>query len=744
VEIRVMRNRSAAAIEVAPQGDADFRGVLATLLAKKWLILFLTLLAGVAAVVFVNVVTPKYTGEARIILEYRDNYFTRPDKDQKGFEQPLDAEAVQSQVQAIMSRDLARTVIRKLNLGALEEFDPMKKGPGMLSQILSLLGIGKDRLAATPEERVLEAYFDKLLVYNVGKSRVIAVEFSSRDGGLAANVANAVADEYITMMAEAKKATTKGASAWLANAIEPMRQKVAEAEARTEAYRAQNGLLVGSGASTTSATTTIIAQQLSELSTQMSAAKASQSELLAKARIIREALRQGRVFETSEVTNNELIRRLLEQRVAMKTQLALEERTLLPGHPRMKELNAQLADLESQIRAAAERTARTLENDAKVAGARVQEVQRQLDSQKGTAATANEAEVQLRALEREAKALRDNYEQYLVKYRDAVARDADAAAPADARVISRAITPRQPSFPKKLPIILLATLATLVLTSAIIMTRALFSTDGYEPPEMLPAPYGPAVGAHAAPALAAAPVVAAAALPDEAPPVESRPAPPAPTPAPVSPATATALDPVVNDLRTLKAPGRGLVAGVHGFGDDVLAQTTAIPLARLLAAEGSTVLVDFAAATEIDSLLTIDHPFGISDLLAGAATFGEAIHRDRRTRLHVIPLGLTRFGADEPNPDSATFRGIVDALRQSYEYVVLCCGPLGEAMDAMIPAEDSVLMITSRDDSDPDVARAIDEMEALKPNAVTVIVEDPMLTTPRPANDRVGSANSAA
>ena len=55
----------------------------------------------------------------------------------------------------------------------------------------------------------------------------------------------------------------------------------------------------------------------------------------------------------------------------------------------------------------------------------------------------------MRALEREAKAQRDLFESYLAKYREASARDSIAAAPADARIISRAVVSNVPYFPKK-------------------------------------------------------------------------------------------------------------------------------------------------------------------------------------------------------------------------------------------------------------------------------------------------------
>ena len=92
---------------------------------------------------------------------------------------------------------------------------------------------------------------------------------------------------------------------------------------------------------------------------------------------------------------------------------------------------------------------------------------------KKQASSTNGQDVQLRALEREAKAQRDLLESYLAKYREATARENIEAAPADGRIISRAIVSNTPAYPKKLPIVLIATLATLLLTSGAIATGEL-------------------------------------------------------------------------------------------------------------------------------------------------------------------------------------------------------------------------------------------------------------------------------
>ena len=453
------------------RGDMlDLTALWAAIRRRRFWIIAPTLAVAGLTLVAVNVIPPRYTGEARLLLENRDSFYTRPGQNEREVSsQQFDSEGVQSQVQVIMSRDLAREAIKRIGLVGNPEFDAGAGALNALKKLGVLLGFGSHPAERSPEERVLETYYDRLLVYPVGRSRIVAVEFTSRDPALAAKGANDIAATYLEMQEAAKQDTARSASSWLSTTIDPLRQRVSEAEAKVEEFRARNGLLVGTN------NTTIGAQQLSDLTTQLSNARAQQAESQAKAGIIRDAIRQGRTFEIPDVANNELVRRLIEQRVNLRAQIAAESRNLLSEHPRIKELNAQLADLEGQIRAAAERTVRTLENEAKIAGQRVESFTAALDGQKKNVATGNDSDVQLRALEREARTLREQLEQYMQRYREAIARDAQHATPADARIVSRAIEPTVPSFPKKLPTVLVATLATFLVSLATIVSRELLS-----------------------------------------------------------------------------------------------------------------------------------------------------------------------------------------------------------------------------------------------------------------------------
>jgi polysaccharide biosynthesis transport protein len=264
--------------------------------------------------------------------------------------------------------------------------------------VLAMAGLARDLLAMSPEERVLESWYDRLTVYAVDKSRVIVIEFYSLDPALAAQVTNAVAEAYLRLQQAARQDQTRGAGLWLAGEIDNLRRKVVEAEAKSEEFRSRTNLLVGTN------NTSLSHQQLGEFNSQFATARAQKADAETRARIIRDMLRRGEPIDASEVVNSELIRRLSEQRVTLRAQLAEQSSTLLDGHPRIKELKAQIGDLDHQIRAEAEKLVRTLENDARIAGGRVDALSTNLDALKRQAASTNEEDVQFRALERETKA----------------------------------------------------------------------------------------------------------------------------------------------------------------------------------------------------------------------------------------------------------------------------------------------------------------------------------------------------
>jgi succinoglycan biosynthesis transport protein ExoP len=648
----------------AASGEPDMRGLGRVLWAKKTKVLGITLLAAATAFAVVNTITPRYRSESRLLLEVRDNVFLRAEADKNGGDRNnIDPEAVTSQIQLVLSRDLAREVIKKENLASQPEFDPAVAGMSLSKSLLGLFGVGRDPSSLTPEERTLESYYERLNVYAVEKSRVIAVDFDSANPDLAAKVANTIAETYLKMQQSSKQDQTRAAGTWLAGEIADLRTKVADAEAKVDAYRTKSNLFSGSN------NTSLPSQQLTEINSQIAAARGQKADLEARARQLREVIRSGKPIESSDIANSDSMRRLIEQRNALRSTLAEQSTTLLDQHPRIKELKAQIAEVEREMHTEGERLTQQLENDAKVAGDRLETLTASLDTVKKLASQSNEQDVQLRALERDSKTERDLLESYLAKYREATARDNINAAPPEARIISRASPAIKPDYPKKLPTVLIAAFAAFALSAGFTVTGALLSS----PPSSYGYGYAPAP--YAAPAY-----VQATMAPPVMPRVASPPLMPAAMPPPPmasaammsAPMGISTVEQIAQSLRQAGDAGRRVT--VVGAARNAGATYAAIALSRVLAKDSNIVLVDLAFGAPNLSIISIDPKApGIAELVRGTASFGDIITRDQYSTVHLISTG--HVGSDSAMLSASPMLvTVVEALVRSYDHVVIDIG----------------------------------------------------------------------
>jgi succinoglycan biosynthesis transport protein ExoP len=658
-------------------GDLDLRALGQALVRKRGWVIVPTVLAAVLSIAAVNLVTPRYKSEARILIDGRENIFLRPNGERNEERSALDAEAVTSQVQLLLSRDLARDIIKKNRLAERPEFDPVLQGISPLKSMLALFGIGRDPFSLTPEERVLDAFFDRFTAYAVDKSRVIVIEFQSRDPELAAQVANSIAEGYLVLQQGARQEQAKSAGQWLSGEIDSLRKKVAEAESRVEDFRSKSSLFVGTN------NTTLSNQQMGELNTQLNNARALKSDAESKARLIREMLHSGKPIEASEVLNSELTRRLSEQRVTLRAQLAEQSSTLLDGHPRIKELKAQLADLDHQLREEASKISRSLDNDSRIAGGRVEGLSASLEQLKKQATSSNGQDVQLRALEREAKAQRDLLESYLAKYREATTRENIDAAPADGRIISSASVSNTPAYPKKLPIVLIATLATLMLSAGAIATAELLRMTA----PLATAAFTSSPGPVEAPVPAPAAAVAVA-----------EPAPMHKEARPDIAAGLTEIEQLADDVH--KAGDAARKVTVLGTAANESITLTALTLARRLARNSRVVVVGLSASSAAISAASVDPDApGLAELMLGETSFSQVITKDRSSRVHLVSAG--RSGSDRALLQSPRLGLAIDALLRVYDHVLLDAGTASDLPAELLTAQARAVVV-------PDVAMTAD------------------------------------
>lgn len=684
--------------------DIDLAQLVAAIWQRKGRIAAITLLAGGAAFVISSMMSPAYKGEARVLIESRAASFGASQQSNAPAEPVLDELTVSSQVQILQSVDLIKQVAKDMKLYELDEFDP-EAHPSLISQLLVAVGVKKDPLQVLPEERVLKAFREKLQVYQVESSRVITVEFSSQDPKLAAAIPNEMMKAYIALQSGAKLDTSTEAARWLEPEIANLREKVREADRKVADYRASSDLLsAGQGE-------TLATRQLSDISTELGRIRGERANAEARAEGVRSALASGRPLDTfPDVVGSPTIQRLKENETTIRSQISDLSSSLLEGHPRIRALRNQLDGIQRQIQEETRKVLASLENEANVSRLRERQLVQQLNMLKSESVRAGEQQVGLNDLEREASAQRQLLETYLARYREATSRAGSVdSTPADARVISTAVEPREPYFPKTGAITIVVTLAAFLLSCIVVMLVELFTGRALKPmgrnqvpplsdppsPSRAPTdpdkttdvPEQPVAARHETiqPAARAMPVaayqpvaegeerhvpaVAAAAIPTSQ--VED-----------VAAAKQEAMeeeidtdddfsiDAVAGFLATRLA--KPVAAIVSPAGDS--GSTTSVMLARALSEMGrSVVLVDMTASACPTRLMAPEAGLpGVMDLLAGAAAFGETIHGDRLSDAHIVPRGNAQPREAMRAIDRLTM--ILGALSDAYDTVLVECG----------------------------------------------------------------------
>lgn len=655
--------------------DIDIGGVFGALWRKRRKLLLIGLIATGLTFVALQMVSPKYKSETRILIESRDRNFSRNNNNGNIEQQRalLDQEGIASQVQVITSRDVARAVIRDLSLAKLPEFDTALT-PSGLTDLLAMLGLISNPLNISPEERVLKQFFKKLKVTQVQRSRVILVEFSSKDPKLAAAVPNAIADEYLRIQAQAKRGVNSDEAAALEPQIKTLRNKVRTAEARVAEYRASSDLLLGRN------NASLATQQLSEMSTELSRVRSARASAEAKVASVRSVLNSGASVDAiSDVLTAPLIQRLRERQVTLRAQIADLSATLLSAHPRIKSLKSQLTNLDSQIRKEASKILSSIKNDAKVARSREKSLIASLNTMKAESARVGEDLVELRALEREATSQRELLQTYLRRFREATSRQGKNFLAADARIISRATTPSEHYFPKTLPIVIAAFFGSILLGSMFILAAALASSR-------------PVGRAETSPLLAAEPVVdmtqhSVAVQDQEHHAVRS------------SRESGAAIA-----AKSITMLGKARVALLSPEGE--VGSEGSVLLARYLAADGASVIVvDMTGAGASSAAMIGPHTLpGIKDLLAGEASFADVIHSDNMSRAHIIPTGAASAEVAALAGDRLFM--VFDALEDTYDYVIIDCGAADVAGLSKISKPSTINVINAIDETNPAVTMA--------------------------------------
>jgi polysaccharide biosynthesis transport protein len=668
-------DRLAARLSRPGGEEMDPRVLWQKLWRRKMVIIATTVLLTAFAAIMIFKATPRYTAEAFVMIDPRRTHVVAVEDVLSGL--TPDTETVQSEVEVLRSRGLAKQTVEKLGFDLDPEFNSTLRPPSFTKKLFSPRTYLPDSWFAIPiedrvdpthraemeEAAVIDQFLSRLSIASQGRSRVIRIAFESEDPAKASDAANTLADFYIVAQLEAKFQAAQRANTWLAERIDELRMQVTASEQAVAQYRAKYGLTQGSGG------TTIATAQITDLSTQLITAKAQEATLSARLNQVQRAVSAGSGESVGEVLASPLIQNLRQQQSEAERQLADLSQQYGERHPKIISLKQGLAAINSKIRIEIQKVIQGLQGDVAAARATVGSLQASLGQIEGKAGQQGQAQVQLDALEREASANRTLLENFMGRAKEIGGQGSFQEA--DAQIISRAEIPIVASYPKKTILLGISLFGSLFL--GVLIAFALELMDhGFRSTEQIEQ------------AMGAAPLGLIPALkglrnlgktPEDY--VLEKP----------TSAFAESIRSLRTSLMLSDVDHPPKIVLVSSSTPREAKTSTVVALGRLMASVGQRVLVIDCdlRRPKAHKVLKLQSRPGLVDCLAGEATLDEVIQQDP-----LSPLNLIGAGRAAPSPPdllgSDQMRRLLKEMSERYDFVLLDSAPVLAVSDTRMLA----------------------------------------------------------
>ncbi len=442
----------------AHDGDEDEEGSalpsladLARLLRKRARVIFTCTLLGLAAATgLVLVLPPQFVATATILIDPREKQFA----DMKSVTSELIANTpvMESEVEIIRSRDVISRVITDMGLtDDAELIEPQFPWSALRWVKRNILQDPPAEAASlNPDGRIAESLLDsfngRVETRRVGESYLIGISYQSKSAAKAVAIADSIADAYVQQQVDAKTKTAKQATVWLDARIEELKKRVSAAEQTVDRFKTENGLIDSEGQ-------LLDEKQASRHMEQLVQARNATAEARAKLQRVEELVDTPDGAASIGAVLNEHTISLLKDQMAQASRSAAELATKYgPKHPSLIKAQAQVSDMKLQLQGEVERIVVNERAQYSLAIQREQELEDGLQKLKDSIGQQSAAVVKMRELEREAKASREVYENFLKRAQE-TAQQQDLQV-ADARVVDRAALPGFPTSPKRLVLVL--------------------------------------------------------------------------------------------------------------------------------------------------------------------------------------------------------------------------------------------------------------------------------------------------
>ncbi len=664
----------------------DARRYLAVLQKRRAIVVTCLVVSMLFAVIYNYTTRPIYQATTQILID-RATPKVLPTKD---LVDP-GVQDFQTEYELLRGRTLAEKTVEKLDLQKSAELStgplmsPWERFQRKFLGKVPTPTVDADGMPLSPAAAALRS---RIRIEPLPGGRLVNVRFHAYDPGLAARVANTLAELYIDQSLDFRNATSSEATGWLSDRLREQRAKVEVAERALIEYQERLGLS-GSPAEAS--------PEGDRVSTLEAAAVAARMERVGK----ETALGQARSVPSYQLASlpavmaNPGVQEARSSVAELQAEYTRMGDTLGEKHPDMLRLRGDIQAAQDKLQAELRNALRALEGDAQAARAREAALEASLAQARSESLEVGRKGIEYNALRREVEANKQLFQSLMSRSKETGLESELTST--NVRIMEKAEAPRAPISPNRPRNYQLGLLIGLALGIGL----ALFfehMDNTVKTPEDIKALGMPFLGM--------------------VPNVAQRAGQPAAARAANTASPDAAVAEAYRVLRTnliFSAPsegGRALVLTSANPGEGKT--TTTANLAVALALNGAKVLVVEADLRRpaLHQHFRIKKTPGLSDLIVSKCQASQAIQSTRFKGLQVLPCGYI-----PPNPaellGSVSMREIVQALRSCYDWVLIDTPPVLAMADTPVlcPLVDGVVLVVSAEQSPrPAVQRSVDQV----------------------------------
>lgn len=390
--------------------------------------------------------TPSY--EAKVSLEIQNPTDITPNLPDGSVASP--ESYLPTQVAILQSRTLRRRAVSRLRK---ENFQPSKEAPIRLDSLRRLFG----RVPKTVPSAA-QAFPGAELTVQIGlNTRIVTIVSESTDPKFASAFANALANEYIDSNLQSRWDAINNARQWLSQQLDDTRTKLQNSEDQLQAYGRASNLTFTDGKESAEQ------DKLKEIQKAYSDAE---TERISKQSTYQIAMTTP-ADSVPQVIDNIHLSEYEVQLADLRRQLAQMSATYTPEHPKVKQLQAQIDEVEATFNKERSDVLTRIRNEYQSALMKEKLLAETYQKQVQVVSEQTSKTVNYSILERDVETNRQMYDTLLQKAREADI--ATAMRGSNARIIDPAEIPGAPSKPNFMWNTLMGTISGLMISVALVI-----------------------------------------------------------------------------------------------------------------------------------------------------------------------------------------------------------------------------------------------------------------------------------